>query len=253
MGNAPGTCSTTLAWHLKSEDLRSEILTPNDCRVFLNVYDLNEDWVRANRLFRDNLKIGGAFHTGVEVHGQEWSYGQEGVSSVQPRAHEVHIYRQSIDMGLTGKSPAEVLELIERKVMPYWDGGEYDLLHRNCCSFADFLCRRLVDKRIPAWVNRFPKVASAAHRSLGKVVDFGGSVSNAASNEHDFVSRSLSSDTHDGQLSRSLSVVSVLSQASMTTISTSPSSSECGSPRSSPHGPSRSDPEDEDFRPFHAR
>mmetsp|Transcript_57342 Transcript_57342/g.158717 ORF Transcript_57342/g.158717 Transcript_57342/m.158717 type:complete len:257 (+) Transcript_57342:165-935(+) len=224
MGNAPySTCGSNIARHLHGDDSRAEIYAADNALVFLNVYDLNEDWLHANNLFRDVLKIGGAFHTGVEVYGNEWSYGQEGVSSTNPRRHEVHIYRQSVTMGMTHKSPGEVMQLIQYDVMPRWQGSEYDILRRNCCSFADFLCGRLVRKHIPGWVNRFPKVASAASRGLGKVMDFGGSVSTAASNDA-------------SHLGRSVSAISGQSEASVTTVaspaSTSRTSSEAGTPRS---------------------
>lgn len=147
--------------------------------VFLNVYDLNEDWLQANSIFNDVLQIGGAFHTGVEIFGQEWSYGQEGVSPARPRCHEVHVFRQSVPMGITDRMPHEVMQLVEGELSPKWQGSDYHLLRRNCCSWSDALCRRLVNKPIPGWVNRFPKVASAATRGLGNVVSFGASVSGA--------------------------------------------------------------------------
>mmetsp|Transcript_174255 Transcript_174255/g.423911 ORF Transcript_174255/g.423911 Transcript_174255/m.423911 type:complete len:249 (-) Transcript_174255:105-851(-) len=248
MGNAPySTCGATLARHLHGDEPQAEIQAADDAQVYLNVYDLNEDWLRANNLFRDFLKIGGAFHTGVELYGREWSYGQEGVSSSQPRAHAVHIYRTSVPMGMTSQSRAEVLQFLEQEVMPRWQGGDYDILRRNCCSFADFLCSRLVQKHIPGWVTRFPKVASAASRGFGKVMDFGGSVSNAASNDA-------------RNFGRSLSAVSGQSQASVTTVpspaSTSPSSSEPGSPRTPRRGWSDVEPDssrEEDWRPVHWR
>jgi len=243
MGNAPySTCGTSFARHLHADESRAEICAAGNNTVYLSVYDLNEDWLQANNLFRNVLHIGGAFHTGVEVYGREWSYGQEGVSSIQPRRHEVHIFRQSVYMGMTTKTPAEVIELLQIEVMPRWTGSDYDILRRNCCSFADFLCGRLVRKHIPGWVNRFPKVASAASRGLGKVMDFGGSVSNAASNDA-------------RHLGRSLSVVSGQSEASVTTVaspaSTSPASSEPSSPRSPRWSGDHLEAEHgEDLRPF---
>ena len=39
--------------------------------------------------------IGGAFHSGVEVFGNEWSYGKRGVTCQPPRAAEDHVYRCS--------------------------------------------------------------------------------------------------------------------------------------------------------------
>jgi len=231
MGNAllipTSACTTKLvntchASHEAVEERREHTA------VFLNVYDLNEDWLQTNNLFRDVLKIGGAFHTGIQVHEHEWSYGQHGVSSTEPRMHQTHIYRQSILMGTTRKSASEVLELIKRHIIPRWQGSDYDLLRRNCCTFADFLCMRLVRKRIPGWVSRFSKMASHASSGLGKVVDIGSSASDSNSNEASLPGRSLS-------LTSRLSDASAATASSLASLaSTSASSSEADSstPRS---------------------
>merc|ERR1719433_2380085 len=136
--------------------------------------------------------------------------------------HQTHIYRQSILMGTTRKSACEVLELIERDVIPCWQGNDYDLLRRNCCTFADCLCTRLVRKHIPGWVSRFPKMASHASTGFGKVVDIGGSASESKSNVASLPGRSAS-------LISGLSDASAATASSLASLaSTSASSSEAG-------------------------
>merc|ERR1740138_898034 len=164
------SCGTKIARALSEGEISA---SESSNAVWLSVYDLNEDWLQTNKLFVDILRIGGAFHTAVEVYGQEWSYGQDGVSQIQPRSHEVHIFRQSIFMGMTRLSSEEVSKIMETELASRWCGSDYDLLRKNCCTFANMICRRLVSKPIPAWVNRFPKVASAASRGFGTVMDIG--------------------------------------------------------------------------------
>lgn len=166
-GNGRPSCGSTLLCSLAAEDVDAN----DSAAVFLNVYDLSEDWLHANNIFVDVLRLGGAFHTGVEAHGKEWSFGQKGVTRSTPRRHDVHVYRQSVPMGLTMCSAAEVLGIIERDLLPRWRGEDYELFRRNCCSFSDVLCRRLCGKPIPLWVNRFPKLALAARRRWSKMVD----------------------------------------------------------------------------------
>jgi len=199
MGNAAvSSCGGTAA---QARSMESEIEYRADAAgVYLSVYDLDEDWLQANHIFRDLLHIGGAFHAGIEVHGREWTYGQEGISCAKPRYHEVHIYRDSLFMGITRCSELEVKNLIEQELAQDWQGSDYDLLRRNCCSFADVLCRKLVGEGLPAWVSRFPKVASAASRQFDKVLDldFGGSVSTSSAGFSDAASRADSVDSSEG-------------------------------------------------------
>ena len=69
-----------------------------------------------------------------QVHGKEWSFGEEGISCQAPREHEVHVYRTSIQMGTTCYSEAQLKHLMLRVMAPQWREGDYDMLERNCCS-----------------------------------------------------------------------------------------------------------------------
>jgi len=138
--------------------------------VALNVYDLGEGWLRLNNLFSEVLPIGGAFHTGLEAYGLEWSFGREGISCVHPRCNHNHVYRETIDVGFTNYSPQQIALILQEMVL-HWSGYEYDVLKTNCCSFCRELSKRLCGNDIPAWVDRFAQfgnlVSSPAGRALG--------------------------------------------------------------------------------------
>eukprot|EP00930_Biecheleria_cincta_P072179 TRINITY_DN59619_c0_g1_i1.p1 TRINITY_DN59619_c0_g1~~TRINITY_DN59619_c0_g1_i1.p1 ORF type:complete len:249 (-),score=34.42 TRINITY_DN59619_c0_g1_i1:263-1009(-) len=149
-----------------------EVDDPEDVfKVFLNVYDLNHDWVPFNHALSDILRVGGAFHTAVEVHGQEWSYGMEGVRCAEPRRHDVHVYRQTLLIGLTQKSKEQVHDFMERAIMAQWDGDDYDLINHNCCNFTDAVLRHLTGCALPPWVNRLARIAECANDSVGEILD----------------------------------------------------------------------------------
>jgi hypothetical protein len=139
--------------------------------VYLHVYHLSQNWRRPNSV-SNLLKLGGAFHVGVEVYDVEWSYGESGITWDTPnaQAQEPHAYYASICMGETPLSVVEVNYLIatlERE----WLGEEYHMLEHNCCNFADALCQDLAGEALPAWVSRFPQLASSAAIHLDGVVD----------------------------------------------------------------------------------
>ena len=121
--------------------------------VYLNVYDLQEGindrthWLGV-----------GAYHSGVEVNGAEWSFGhtpedRTGVFRIEPRTADGCRFRMAIFMGTTRLSGREVESAISRLSDEYW-GPTYHILTRNCNSFSDELCRALVGIGVPKWLNR---------------------------------------------------------------------------------------------------
>jgi hypothetical protein len=135
---------------------------PSERDVYLNVYDLNSAATPINglaRLFAPSCKSWwGAFHVGVEVYGDEWSFGQTleggtGVVADIPRKHPVHIYRESVFVGETTLSRAEVWAIL-CKLKLEWPGDSYDILNRNCITFSDEFTKCLGVGRVPEWMTK---------------------------------------------------------------------------------------------------
>jgi len=146
---------------------------PRGSQVVLNIYHLNSDWSNANHVSKELFGVGGAFHAAIEVYGNEWSYGGDGISCNEPRSHPVHVYHESILLGETTLTAQQVRRLVTcmgRK----WFGQDYNLLENNCCNFADSLSLKLVGDHIPAWVMRFPQLASRAANHLDSFMDVKG-------------------------------------------------------------------------------
>lgn len=126
----------------------------------LHVYDLDSLTGKVNAVTR-HLAQSGVFHVGVQVYGDEWSFGQHddvttGVTCNKPKEHFFHVYRESVYMGDTDLSRAEVWLLLER-LKPEWPGNSYHLFQRNCITFADVLCHELGVNRVPEYVWRLPR------------------------------------------------------------------------------------------------
>lgn len=126
-------------------------------RVLVRVYDLGQTVVTRGLLNRVTQQYG-AFHTGVEVYGREWSFGMTfddmstGITWNPPGQNCDHSFRETLSMGFTSLSPSQVLRLIEG--MKYeWRGCTYNLLTRNCHHFSDVFCQRLGALSLPSWVN----------------------------------------------------------------------------------------------------
>jgi len=125
-------------------------------RVLVRVYDLGRTFV--TRWHNQVTKSYGAFHTGVEVYGREWSFGMTfdeystGVTWNAPGQNPDHSFRETLFMGYTDLSEKEVLKLVERLKVE-WKGCSYNVLSRNCHCFSDTFCRMLGADPLPRWIN----------------------------------------------------------------------------------------------------
>mmetsp|Transcript_74083 Transcript_74083/g.240879 ORF Transcript_74083/g.240879 Transcript_74083/m.240879 type:complete len:224 (-) Transcript_74083:80-751(-) len=137
--------------------------------VWLHIYDFVDlGLVRfANGLLMSAFDTG-AFHTGVEVYGWEWSFGAadlgSGVFFCQPRESEQRCYRQSVNVGRTSLSP-DGIDYILRKMEREWMGPDYDLVRKNCCHFSESLIRKIVKSP------QVPKFISSLHSTGAEVQD----------------------------------------------------------------------------------
>eukprot|EP00971_Amphidinium_carterae_P340443 6478793-Amphidinium_carterae.1 len=106
----------------------------------------------------------------IEVYGVEWSYGftqtsGTGVSMCKPRAHPMHAYRQTVEMGQTRCTEEQASDIVQ-ELLDQWDGRDYHLLKHNCLDFCNALLKKLGLGPIPAWVDRYGRAAE----SVGKVM-----------------------------------------------------------------------------------
>mmetsp|Transcript_84505 Transcript_84505/g.133479 ORF Transcript_84505/g.133479 Transcript_84505/m.133479 type:complete len:566 (-) Transcript_84505:152-1849(-) len=137
--------------------------------VILHIYDINATMAVANKVLAfsgKDIALGGAFHTGLEAYGSEWSYGSAGVTSIPPRTAD-HVYRCSMVLGQTTliQWVAELHDMCQT-----WRGQDYQLLGGyNCNTFVAELANRLGVGPVPGWVDRFSRIAGKG-RETGKRV-----------------------------------------------------------------------------------
>jgi hypothetical protein len=131
-------------------------IPPSPVPVTLHIYDVGT--LCGIKGINNALRAAGtgAFHCGVEIYGQEYSYGhidvdETGVFKVLPKQCTAHTYRESVDMPLCTLSREEVSGIIEDLSRQWW-GPLYDIIENNCCNFCDVLCQRLGVGSIPKWI-----------------------------------------------------------------------------------------------------
>ncbi|KDO30954.1 hypothetical protein SPRG_04142 [Saprolegnia parasitica CBS 223.65] len=122
--------------------------------VILNVYDLME----ANA-YTHGLGLG-AFHSGVDIAGDEYSFaGGAGIFTCRPKQADGAVFRESIPMGYFEGSSNDARQVLD-ELRSEFQGHQYNLLTKNCNTFSNELCLRLLGVPIPAYVNRMAYLGS---------------------------------------------------------------------------------------------
>merc|ERR1712137_1204975 len=106
--------------------------------VILHVYHLDSISGFFNDWILNTLELG-AFHVGVEVYCDEWSFQYfddlwdddtcTGVLRNDPKEHKAFIYRDSVPMGRTSFTATQVLQIVE-KLQEEWPANSYHLTQR---------------------------------------------------------------------------------------------------------------------------
>lgn len=124
-------------------------------KVILNVYDLNPE---SNEiLYQFGL---GMYHSGVQIGGNEWTFAAGGgVYSHEPKGAGGAKFRESIDMGNFSGTQRDLDRALD-ELRDSFKGPSYHILTKNCNSFAEALVLRLLNKSIPAYVNRMAFIGS---------------------------------------------------------------------------------------------
>lgn len=140
-------------------------------RVLVRVYDLGTTVL--THPHNAITKSYGAFHTGVEVFGREWSFGmtddwRTGITWCPPGKNPDHTFRETLAMGYTKCSLGEFSRILSEMKLD-WRGSSYHLLARNCHHFSDALCRKLGVGRLPPWINDLAGVGEATANGIDTV------------------------------------------------------------------------------------
>lgn len=111
--------------------------------VLINVYDIVAG---ANSIL---YPLGlGVHHTGVEVLGVEYAFGRcsrgTGVFDLVPRSCPGHVFRESLFVGTTDLSQAQIDKVME-ELSDAWQGASYHILKKNCNHFSAALIERIVN------------------------------------------------------------------------------------------------------------
>ena len=122
--------------------------------VYLNVYDLSpmNDYT---------FDIGfGIYHSGIQVHGDEWTFSTSGVFYHRPQEAPNVKFRTQVLLGTVNYTSSKVKDVIN-SLRDEFQGERYHLLNNNCNCFSERLSVELLNKPIPGYVNRLASIGSS--------------------------------------------------------------------------------------------
>jgi hypothetical protein len=146
---------TTVGYRPYADQLPQEQPEPSEdglYPVILHIYHVGTSLKvkAANALMR--FAGTGAYHTGVEVHGLEWSYNEgdfgTGVYCHHPCMAGHHRYNKNIILGYIDLQPMQVQDVVD-EMADDWMAYDYDLFRYNCTHFCDDFVQRLGLDPIP--------------------------------------------------------------------------------------------------------
>jgi hypothetical protein len=96
----------------------------------------------------------GVYHSGLEIHGTEYTFGDGGSFSHPPRAANGAVFREAVVLGETELTSSQVRDLAAQ-VSSEFDKHKYHLTDRNCNHYSKALSIKVLGKDVfPSWVNR---------------------------------------------------------------------------------------------------
>lgn len=118
----------------------------------MNVYDLSP----ANEFL---WPVGfGLHHSGVEIMGTEYSFASGGgIFECSPKEAAGAQFRVSMELGAYDGGQAEMRKAIA-DLRDDFGPDDYNLIRKNCNTFANALVYKLLGKGIPAYVNRLADI-----------------------------------------------------------------------------------------------
>ncbi|KAG9299576.1 hypothetical protein G9A89_020747 [Geosiphon pyriformis] len=153
---------TNLNNNMRLEPREPLIHKPRKIPVYVNVYDM----LPRGKVTDFGYRIGmGVFHSGVEILGREYNFGGHdydytGVFIMKPKTGPPNVtFKETITMGFAELDKDQIKDIIQELSEEY-RGNTYNLLTRNCNHFSNELCRRLIGKSTPSWINRAAKLGT---------------------------------------------------------------------------------------------
>jgi len=144
--------------NVKYLNIQEAISDIGKSEVRLHIYDL-PNLKDVNDYTMSSLKLG-AFHTGIEVYGYEWSFANNsGIFSCDAGQSPIGTFRATVELGRTSYLDNDMVINYLVSIKENWASDSYDIITHNCNHFCNELALELVKRKLPKSVMRLVKFA----------------------------------------------------------------------------------------------
>lgn len=124
--------------------------------VKLYVYDMSKGMARQLSPIMLGKQLDGIWHTAIVVHGDEFFYGGEGISSCQPGGTVLGAPNTVVDLGTTEVTEEIFMDYLTSLGESTYRGDRYRLFEHNCNTFSNEVAQFLTGAKIPAYITDLP-------------------------------------------------------------------------------------------------
>ncbi|XP_068161572.1 desumoylating isopeptidase 1b [Antennarius striatus] len=124
--------------------------------VKVYIYDISKGMARQLSYAMLGKQLDGIWHTAIVIHGTEYFFGGQGISSCSPGGTILGEPDSIVDLGSTEVSSEIFLEYVVALGESTYRGDKYNLFEHNCNTFSNEVAQFLTGKKIPSYVTDLP-------------------------------------------------------------------------------------------------
>ncbi|KAF7647726.1 hypothetical protein LDENG_00167750 [Lucifuga dentata] len=124
--------------------------------VKLYIYDLSKGMARQLSPLMLGRQLDGIWHTAVVVHGQEFFFMGDGISSCPPGGTVLGEPDSIADLGNTEVTEELFQQYLSSLGESTYSNGSYNLFEHNCNTFSNEVAQFLTGNKIPPHITDLP-------------------------------------------------------------------------------------------------
>ncbi|XP_047213849.1 desumoylating isopeptidase 1-like [Girardinichthys multiradiatus] len=124
--------------------------------VQLYIYDLSRGKARSFSPIMLGKQLDGIWHTAIVAYGEEFFYGENGISSCSPGGTMLGPPETVVELGETELTEKMFMDHLSSLGETTYRGDRYRLFEHNCNTFTNEVAQFLTGRTIPSYITDLP-------------------------------------------------------------------------------------------------